>query len=64
MTEFEKKVRHRLIDLGWTISRLADELGVSVSYVFEILKGTRKAVDTKKKMCDLLGIEDDEQADG
>jgi transcriptional regulator with XRE-family HTH domain len=48
MTEFEKKVRHRLIDLGWTISRLADELGVSVSYVFEIMKGTRKAVDMKQ----------------
>jgi transcriptional regulator with XRE-family HTH domain len=60
MTEFEKKVRHRLIDLGWTISRLADELGVSVSYVFEIMKGTRKAVDMKQKMCDLLGIEDEQ----
>lgn len=63
MSEFEKKVRHRLIDLGWTISKLADELEVSVSYVFEIMKGTRKATDMKKKMCDLLGIED-EQVDG
>lgn len=60
MSEFEKKVRKRLIDLDWTMTKLAEELGVSVSYVFDILKGARKATETKRKMCELLGIEGDD----
>lgn len=66
MSEFEKAVRHRLIDLNWSITDLAKELDCSVSYVYEIIKGTRKAVEMKQKICVLLGLEagDYEQNDG
>ena len=59
MNEFEKAVRHALIDKGWKLSRLADELEITVSYLFEILKGTRKAEAQKKRICEILGIEGD-----
>lgn len=59
MSEFERKVRHALIDRGWTLTKLADELNITVSYLFEIMKGTRKAVEKKKELCVLLGIEDE-----
>lgn len=64
MTEFEKQVRHRLIDKGWTISELAKELGISVSYCFELMKGTRSAEDQIQKMKEVLGIEEQDDSSG
>ncbi len=65
MTEFEKAVRHALIDRNMSLTDLAQNLGISVSYLFEIIKGTRKAEAQKEKIRSFLGIggEDDEQTD-
>ena len=57
MSEFEKQVRHALIDKGMTIRSLAEELGVSVSYVYELIKGTRKNEDQLAKIRDILDID-------
>ena len=56
MSEFEKQVRHALIDKGMSITDLANELGISVSYVFEIIKGTRKAEVQKERIKSFLGL--------
>jgi transcriptional regulator with XRE-family HTH domain len=60
MNEFEKKVRKALIDRDMTARDLANELGISVSYISEILKGTRKADAQKTRIMEFLGIGDDE----
>ena len=60
MNEFEKKVRKALIDRDVTARDLANELGISVSYISEILKGTRKADAQKARIMEFLGIGDDE----
>lgn len=41
MSEFEKQVRHALIDRDMTITDLANELGITISYVSDLLKGKR-----------------------
>ena len=60
VSEFEKKVRIGLIKKGMTVTSLAEELGVSVSYVYELMKGTRKNEDQLAKIRNILDIDDDE----
>lgn len=38
MSEFEKQVRHALIDRDMTMTDLANELGITISYVSDLLK--------------------------
>lgn len=57
MSEFEKQVRHALLDREMSLSDLADEMGISVSYIYEIIKGTRKAEDQKQRIKTILGLE-------
>ena len=63
MSDFEKQVRIALIQQGKTLSSFATELGISVSYLYEIIRGTRKAEDQKQRIRNLLGLdtETDEQ---
>lgn len=57
MSEFEKQVRKALIDKEMSLSDLANELQISVSYLYEILKGTRKSDEQKQKIKNLLGLD-------
>lgn len=59
MSEFEKQVRIALIQQDMTLKELASELGISISYVYEVISGTRKAKDKKQKIIDLLGLDAD-----
>lgn len=58
LNEFEKQVRHALIDHQMTLTDLAGQLGVSVSYVYELIKGTRKSEDQKEKIRTILGLKE------
>ena len=57
MSDFEKQVRIALIQQDKTLTGLAEDLGISVSYLYEILKGTRKSEDQKTRIMDLLGLD-------
>lgn len=63
MSDFEKQVRIALIQQGKSLTNLASELGISVSYLYEIIRGTRKAEEQKQRIRNLLGLdtETDEQ---
>jgi transcriptional regulator with XRE-family HTH domain len=65
MSDFEKQVRIALIQQEKTLTNLATEMGISVSYLYELLKGTRTAEDQKQKIKNLLGLDivSDEQTD-
>ena len=52
----EKDVRHALIDKGLSISDVASELGVSASYIYDIMNGNRVATEMKQKLIDFLGL--------
>ena len=57
MSDFEKDVRHALIDKGMSMSDLASELDVSASYVYDIMTDRRTATDMKQKIVDFLGLD-------
>lgn len=57
MSDFEKQVRIALIQKGKTLTNLASELGISVSYLYEIIRGTRKAEEQKQRIRNLLGLD-------
>jgi transcriptional regulator with XRE-family HTH domain len=59
MSDFEKQVRVALIQQEKTLSGLAEELGISVSYLYEIIRGTRKAEEKKQRIRTLLGLDND-----
>lgn len=58
MSEFEKQVRHALIDHNMTMKELAEQLGITVSYLYDIVTGARKAEHQKQRIRQLLSIED------
>lgn len=59
MSEFEKQVRHALIEKGMTVSDLAKELGLSVSYVHDIMTGKRKGTTQVERIKKFLSIDAD-----
>ena len=57
MSDFEKQVRHALIDHNLTMKELAEELGITVSYLYDIVTGARKAEHQKDRIREFLSIE-------
>lgn len=61
MSEYEKKVRIAMTEKGIrTFSELAKRLGVSVSYISEIVNYDRPATELRKRFNEYLGIDGDE----
>lgn len=58
MNEFEKAVRKALIDKDMKLTDLADLLGISLTYLYDILNGNRKAEHQKKKIIEILGLQE------
>ena len=63
MNEFEKAVRHALIDRGMTLTDLANSLDLSIGYVSDILNGNRKAEMQKVRIKEFLQIGDEDGQD-
>lgn len=61
MSDFKKQVRIELIHKGMTMKDLADEIGISVSYLSELLNGTRTNQAQLDKIKYLLDIDEDEE---
>jgi predicted transcriptional regulator len=57
MSEFEKQVRHALIDHDMSMKDLAEQLEITVSYLYDIITGSRKAEHQKQRIRQLLSIE-------
>ena len=58
MNEFEKTVRKTLIDRDMKLTDLAEAVGISLTYLYDILNGNRKAEHQKKKIIEILELED------
>ncbi len=60
-----KKVRARRMELNWTQERLAQEIGVSTSFIGHIERGSRKAsIDTLVMLANAMEISTDEMLEG
>lgn len=57
MNVFEKTVRKALIDKDMNLSNLAKKLGISLAYLYDILKSSRKAEHQKRKIAEILDFD-------
>ena len=58
MNEFEKAVRKALIDKDMKLTDLADAIGISLTYLYDILANNRKAEHQKKKIIEILELQE------
>lgn len=58
MSEFEKQVKIALIHRNMTMGDLAEKLGISQSYVSDLLKGKRCNQDQIQRIKDFLNLSD------
>lgn len=58
MNAFEKAVRKALIDKDMTLSDLAKELKISLAYLHDILKSTRKANKQRLRIIKFLNLDE------
>lgn len=61
MSEFEKQVKKALIDRNMTMGDLAEALGISLSYVSDLIKEKRNNEEQIARIKDFLNLSD---ADG
>ncbi|NLY20706.1 MAG: helix-turn-helix transcriptional regulator [Tissierellia bacterium] len=54
--EFEVEVKEAMLRKGITMTDIANELGVSVGYVSDIVKGNRKPEHYRKEISAILGL--------
>ncbi len=55
-TEFGLRIRCVLLERKMTMKQLADECGISLSYLSDILKGARTPEKQMKKIKEVLNI--------
>lgn len=58
MSEFEKQVKKALIDRNMTMGDLADALGISISYVSDLIKNKRNNEGQIARIKDFLNLSD------
>ena len=54
--DFEIKVKQELRKQGKTITTLAKELGISVAYCSDVIRGNRQGIKVKEKIKEVLKI--------
>lgn len=54
--DFEMKVKKELRKQGKTITTLAKEIGISVAYCSDVIRGNRQGIRVKKKIKEMLKI--------
>ena len=59
MSEFEKKVKKALIDRNMTLTDLAEALGISLSYVSDLIKEKRTNEDQLARIKKFLNLSDE-----
>ena len=61
ITKFETQVKLKLIKKRTTMTNLAQQLGISIAYCSDIVRGNRNAQHIRKKICEILNIEQGEK---
>lgn len=59
MSEFEKAVKKALIDRNMTMGDLADAIGITISYVSDLIKGKRNNEVQLNRIKEFLGLTDE-----
>lgn len=56
--EFAAQAKYQMEKNKITMNQIANELGISVGYVSDIIKGNRQGGEYKHKIAEILGIKD------
>ncbi|MGM0220026.1 helix-turn-helix domain-containing protein [Enterococcus sp. AZ126] len=56
MSSFKKTVKIALVEKGWSQRELARQMGITVSYLQDLLNGNRNSSERKQQIKDLLSI--------
>lgn len=56
MTAFKKDVKIALVKKGWSQRELARQMGITVSYLQDLLNENRNSVERKQQIRDMLNI--------
>ena len=62
MSEFEKAVKIALIERNMTMQDLADALGITISYVSDLIKEKRNNAQQIARIKDFLGLSDNDDS--
>lgn len=57
MSSFKKTVKIALVEKGWSQRELARQMGITVSYLQDLLNGNRNSLERKQQIKDLLSIQ-------
>lgn len=58
---FGIEVKKRLLDMGMKQTELAEKIGVSESYISEVLSGKRESLNARKKILSIIKERIDQQ---
>jgi plasmid maintenance system antidote protein VapI len=58
ISSFEMNVKSELLKKRITITELAQQLGISVAYCSDIIRGNRNAQHLRKQICKILKIKE------
>ncbi|MDO5361944.1 MAG: helix-turn-helix transcriptional regulator [Eubacteriales bacterium] len=61
MSDFKKEVKIQLIHKGMTMTNLAEEMGISISYLSDLLNGKRTNQAQLDRIKTFLNLSDTEQ---
>lgn len=59
ISSFEMNVKSELLKKRITITELAQQLGISVAYCSDIIRGNRNAQHLRKQICEILKIKEE-----
>lgn len=60
VSNFEMLVKSELIKKRMTITELAQQIGISIPYCSDIVRGNRNAQHIRKKICEILKIKQED----
>ena len=61
VSNFEILVKSELVKKRLTITELAQQIGISIPYCSDVIRGNRDAQHIRKKICEILEIKQEEK---
>lgn len=61
VSNFEILIKSELVKKRLTITELAQQIGISIPYCSDVIRGNRDAQHIRKKICEILEIKQEEK---
>lgn len=61
VSNFEILIKSELVKKRLTITELAQQIGISIPYCSDVIRGNRDAQHIRRKICEILEIKQEEK---